>query len=61
MPLFNGKDAALANGPRRGEIRLADTETDDIIHGVDEVEKLADAAFGQTCDMFRNETFTDRF
>ena len=42
LSLFERFDARLTHVPRRLEIRLADRKRDDVIHLIDDVEKLAD-------------------
>ena len=43
LAILQGADACFENGFRRGEIRFADTERDDILHGCGDIEKFANA------------------
>ena len=47
-------DGGLADVPRRGEIRLADTEGNHVPHGLDDFEKIADARAGNIPDVIGN-------
>ena len=53
--LFQRKKGTFADRPRRHEIRFPHAQRDHILHGADDIKKLADSAFRQDVDMFRNE------
>ena len=59
MTFFQRKNTGFPDGPRRHEIRLADTETDHIVHRIDEIEKAPDSAFRKRFDMVGDKPFTD--
>ena len=59
MPFFQRKNSGFPDGPRRGEIGFPDAETDHVVHRIDQIEKAADAALGQSLDMVGNQRPTD--
>jgi hypothetical protein len=48
---LEGEDGGFADVPGRGEVRLADAERDDIVHGLDDFEEVADARAGDVADV----------
>jgi hypothetical protein len=57
--VFEGVNGCFANVPRRDEIRLADTEGDDALLTLDDVEEFADAGARNFANDFRYERFAE--